>query len=312
MSVQLFAKSAGSSSYQLLDLFTAEPIKLTLSVANIVDPLAANSIFSRTFRVPHTANNGPFFKAAFNVNSTSFDASLKADAYINDNGVFFSVGNIRLSAIYVNEKTNNIEYEINYYGETSDFGSKIGGGFLSEVNLSQYNHSLSSTTVINSWSGGLLGGNVVYPMIEWGYTYSNGQPSQGTLSRYQSGVSNRGVIAPSASANTSLTPSQFKPTLKAKALWDAIFNETGYTYTSNFLETDPLFTNLFVIAENEARSSINDDLKFQANDSGANNELGCNGSTSFTSPSKFLDFPNEINDPSNSYSPSTSTYTSAA
>ena len=224
MSVQLFAKAPGATTYQRIDLYAAEPIKLTLSVANIVDPLAANSIFSRTFKVPHTSVNGPFFKAAFNVNATDFDASKKSDAYINDNGVFFSVGNIRLSAIYVNEKTNNVEYEINYYGETSDFGSKIGGGFLSQVNLSAYNHALSYNNVVNSWSGGLLGGDVVYPLIEWGYNYNSaGVPNQGTLS--VGGV--RSFTGPTAANAVNFT--QLKPVLKAKCLWDAIFEETGYT-----------------------------------------------------------------------------------
>jgi hypothetical protein len=180
--VQLYAKNQTNNQYVLLDLFTEQPIKLTLAVSNIVDPLAANSIFSRTFRVPHTSKNGPYFKAVFNVNSTDFDASVKAPAYINDNGIFFSSGNIRLSSIFVNEETNNVEYEINYYGETSDFGSQIGGGFLSEVNLNSYNHNQTYTNITNSWGGGLFGGDIVYPLVEWGYTYDNGVPNHGTFS----------------------------------------------------------------------------------------------------------------------------------
>ena len=305
MSVQLFVKAVNTAQYQRLDLFETEPIKLTMSVANIQDPLAANSVFSRTFRVPHTSANGPFFKAAFNVNATDFDASKKAEAYINDNGVFFSVGNIRLTAIFVNEKTSNIEYEINYYGETSDFGSKIGGGFLSEVNLTQYNHALSYNNVVNSWSGGLLGGNVVYPLIEWGYVYTNGvpQPKNGTLSI--GGV--KSFTGPTA--NKALNYPQLKPVLKAKALWDAIFNETGYTYDSSFIETDPLFTNLFVVAENEARALINPDISFEANDGGALNDVGANGPGSLYPNIIDAQFPIEITDPSNSYNPTLSQYT---
>lgn len=316
MAVQLFAKTQGSTQYQLLDLFQAEPIKLTLSVANIIDPLAANSVFSRTFRVPHTANNAPFFKAAFNVNSTNFDASKKADAYINDNGVFFSVGNIRLSSIFVNEETNNIEYEINYYGETSDFGSKIGGGFLNQVDLSQYNHALTYGNVSNSWNGALLNGNVVYPLIEWGYLYnSSGVPSdpslpeQGTLSK--GGV--RSFIFNTANTTKCIDYKQLKPTLKAKALWDAIFDESGYTYESTFLETDNLFTNLYVVADDIARNSVNANLEFSANDSYDSNILGANGPTSFVgAPAILMNFTTELYDPSNSYNEATSTYTAQA
>jgi hypothetical protein len=303
MSVQLFVKAPGDLTYRRLDLFPTEPIKLTLSVANIEDPLAANSVFSRTFKVPHTGQNGPFFKAAFNVNSTDFDASKKADAYINDNGIFFALGNIRLLSIYVNEKQDDVQYEINFYGETSDFGSKIGGGFLSEVNLSAYNHSLTYNNVVNSWSGGLLGGNVVYPLIEWGYLYTSAgvpQPRNNTMSI--------GGVASFTTASEAINFPQLKPTLKAKALWDAIFNETGYTYESTFLESDPLFTGLFVVAENEARALISADISFNADDFGATNDVGT-GIGSGIPYIVDMQFPNEIIDPANAYNPTTSHYT---
>ena len=306
MSVQLFVKAPGDLTYRRLDLFPTEPIKLTLSVANIQDPLAANSVFSRTFKVPHTGQNGPFFKAAFNVNSTDFDASKKADAYINDNGVFFAIGNIRLLSIFVNEAENNVEYEINFYGETSDFGSKIGGGFLNEVNLSAYNHSLSYNNVVNSWSNNLLGGQVIYPLIEWGYNYTTAgqpQPSFGTMS--VGGV--KSFTGPTA--NKALNFPQLKPLLKAKALWDAIFAETGYTYNSTFIETDPLFTNLYVVAENEAKALVSADLSFEATDGGVSNEVGANGPTSNYPTITDALFPFEIADPSNSYNPTLSHYT---
>lgn len=269
MDVQLFAKNQTNNQYVNLDLFTEQPIKLTLAVSNIVDPLSANSVFSRTFRVPHTSKNGPYFKAVFNVNSTDFDASIKADAYINDNGIYFSSGNIRLSAIYTNEQTNNVEYEINYYGETSDFGSKIGGGFLSEVDLSSYNHDQTYTNITNSWGGGLFSGDIVYPLVEWGYEYASGIPTSGTFSKYTGAPSNKGTFGPISSppptANV-IRQSMMKPSIRAKALWDKIFEETGYTYTSTFLNSSE-FLNLYIISEDQARSELNASQLFSATSS---------------------------------------------
>lgn len=156
--VQLYVKYPDTTNWIVLDQFENSPIKLNFSVSNIIDPLQVNSVFSRTFRVPHTSINGPFFRAVFNVNSVSFDASRKADAYINDNGALFSVGNIRLDSVYRNQKSGDIQYEIIFYGETSDFGSKIGGGFLSDVNLTAYNHTLNYSNITNSWALGSFGG----------------------------------------------------------------------------------------------------------------------------------------------------------
>ena len=79
--VQLYAKKQGSEEYVALDLYNEEPIKLNFSVQNIEEPLAATSTFSRTFKVPNTSINSPYFKAVFNVNSVDFDASQKADAF---------------------------------------------------------------------------------------------------------------------------------------------------------------------------------------------------------------------------------------
>ena len=294
--VQLYVKYPDTTNWIVLDQFSAEPIKLNFSVSNIIDPLQVSSIFSRTFRVPHTSINGPFFRAVFNVNSVSFDASRKADAYINDNGALFSVGNIRLDSIYRNEKSGDIQYEIIFYGETSDFGSKIGGGFLSEVDLSAYNHTLNYLNITNSWSNGLFGGDIVYPLCEWGYDYENGVPLQTTLAF---GGAN-GFVGPSPPA---LAQNQFKPVIRAKALWDAIFEETGYTYDSTFLNSTE-FTNLYVITESTARATLNVDNTFSATNGTQDITTGTCGYP--------VQADTEISDPNNNWNPVTGIYVARA
>ena len=256
MPIQLYAQYPETTTWTLLDLFGTDPIKLNFSVSNIIDPLQVNSTFSRTFRVPHTSINGPFFRAVFNVNSLSFDASKKAAAYINDNGAYFAIGNIRLASVYRNELGGDIQYEIIFYGETSDFGSKIGGGFLSEVDLSAYNHFLNYSNITASWTNGLFGGDIVYPLCEWGYEYDAGVPQQTTLA--VGGA--QGFVG--AAAQT-LAQEQFKPAIRAKSLWDAIFDETGYTYSSTFLEGTE-FGNLYVLTDSRARALLSVDNTFEA------------------------------------------------
>ena len=296
MAVQLYVKYPDTTNWIVLDQFAAEPIKLNFSVSNIIDPLQVSSIFSRTFRVPHTSINGPFFRAVFNVNSVSFDASKKADAYINDNGALFSVGNIRLDSIYKNQQAGDIQYEIIFYGETSDFGSKIGGGFLSEVDLTEYNHPLNYSNITNSWSGGLFSGDLVYPLCEWGYDYEDGLPLQTTLA---AGGAN-GFVGASPPA---LEQNQFKPVIRAKALWDKIFDETGYTYESTFLDSTE-FTNLYVITESTARAALNVDNTFTATNATQDIRTGTCG------------FPvqadTEVSDPNNNWNVATGIYVARA
>ena len=303
--VQLWAKKDGDLNYTRIDLYPEEPIKLTLSVTNITDPLATNSIFSRTFRVPNTQANNAFFKAVFNVNSVSFDASKKVTAYLNDSGSFYTNGNIRLMATYSNDREGNVEYEIVFMGETSDFASQIGGGFLSDVNLQQYNHDQSYTNIVNSWAanigGGLFGGDILYPLINWGYTYSDNLPVQSTTSLY-TGLPG-GMKGFTNSAHP-LSQSQMKPSIRAKALWDAIFAETEYTYTSDFLSSD-FFKKMYIISEKQARAELTFGLFFEANNTAPQEWY-------YLTTQAQLYAPNEVSDPNGVWNAGTSIYTAQA
>lgn len=240
--MKLFVKA--SSGWILLDLLESNPIKLTMSVSDIIEPTESPSTFSQTFRVPNTATNDLFFKSAFNINAVTFDATKKIEAYIDDSSVIIAVGNIRLSNIFTNNRDNNSEYEITFFGEVSDFASKIGGGFLNSLSLSQYNHEKSYVNIVNSWNLNLENGDIIYPLIEWGYNYLDGQPVENTLSNHDNQLSKKGFTA----NNHPLSIDQFKPVIRAKALIDAIFQGSGYTYESDFLEGSD-FMNQYVITE---------------------------------------------------------------
>jgi len=246
-------------SYREIDLYDDEPIKFNKSIQSIEEPTATTSNFTRTFRVPANSGNGQYFKAVFNVNSTDFDATKKADAYININNAYFVGGNIRLTAIYTNGERSKVEYEIVFMGETSTFASVVAPKNMSEINLNALGHNFTYENVKLSWNagpgstGGLLNGDVVYPLCEWGYTYGDdNQPEQATLSVYTgtTGGSMKGFT-------NSLYPlllTQFKPIVRAKRIWDAIFDDAGYTYESQFLDS-MFFKNLYMVSTDVATSN---------------------------------------------------------
>ena len=293
--MKLFVKA--SSGWILLDLLESNPIKLTMSVSDIIEPTESPSTFSQTFRVPNTATNDLFFKSAFNINAVTFDATKKIDAYIDDSNVIIAVGNIRLSNIFTNNRDNNSEYEITFFGEVSDFASKIGGGFLNSLSLSQYNHEKSYVNIVNSWNLNLLNGDVIYPLIEWGYDYLDGQPVQNTLSNHDNQLSKKGFTA----NNHPLSIDQFKPVIRAKVLIDAIFASSGFTYESDFLNGSD-FMNQYVITEQidsalaTHESDIQIDVRNNLQQFLANTEI------------KLL-FPNEIVDPLTAFDTTTSYFT---
>ena len=270
--IQLYCQEQGATgftSYIEIDLYNTEPIKLTKSVQSLTDPTATTSTFSRTFRVPSTNANGQYFKAVFNVNTIDYDATITADAYINVNGTYFIGGNVRLQNVFRNDATGKIEYDLLFLGETGNFGTIVAPKDLSTLNLSDYTHALNYTNIQNSWTYNLFGGDIVYPLAEWGYTYSSGAvaiPTQSTLARYDATVAPKGFT----NAINPLALEQFKPAVRVKAIWDRIFQEAGFTYDSTFLGNlgalngSDTFTKLYMISTNEASTIQTDSVAFEA------------------------------------------------
>lgn len=266
---QLFVRKYGATEWTLLDLYGEEPIKMNLRVQDVMQPTQAVSSYSQTFRIPHTPANGNFFQSVFNVNQTFFDAGKKAQAYINDNGSHYLDGNITLRNVFTNEKTGKIEYEIVFMSETSDFATQIGiisggnGGFLTDLDLGQYQHENNYYNVTSSWDQNLFQGDVLYPLVEWGYSYTGSgastQPDIPTISV--------GAAKSFTGGSNALLLGQMKPALRVKAIWDAIFAQTEYTYESDFLGTNTTgpqaqpasakeFMSMYVVSDSIARPQL--------------------------------------------------------
>jgi len=272
---QLFARKYGTTEYTLLDLYGTEPIKMNLRVQDVIEPTLAVSSYSQTFRIPHTSANGNFFQSVFNVNQTFFDAGKKAQAYINDNGSFYTNGNLTLRNVFLNDKTGKIEYEVIFMSETSDFSTQIGiastgnGGYLTDLNLERYQHQTNYFNVTSSWGQNLFDGDVIYPLVEWGYSYTGSgnttTPDIPTISL----ASNKSFTG---TANALLL-TQLKPSLRVKAVWDSIFENTEYTYESDFLGTNTTgpqfqpasakeFMSMYIVSDSIARPQLTASVGF--------------------------------------------------
>jgi hypothetical protein len=252
--VQLYAVNSDDETV-LIQLSDDSPVKITLSVAEL-NPFTPASFFSQTFRVPGLGPNVQFFNDVYSVNGASFNPAAAAQAWILQDGTLFSVGNINLQSVYTNDFTGLIEYEIYFLGDTSNLSTSIGEGGMNTIDASELNHTLSYANVTGSWAAtggataGLKDGNVLYPLIEWGYTYGTGGtnknlPIQNTLSNQYSESFTIG-------ATSALLMEQMKPATRVKWLWDKILSDAGYTYDSTFLDSD-LFQSLYFVSDSVAR-----------------------------------------------------------
>ena len=251
---QLYVKNLEGVTL-LLELSDDSPIKVNLSVAEL-NPFTPSSFFSQTFRVPGIGPNTEFFKDVYSVNGSTFNPAASAEAWILQAGTLFSVGNINLQAVYTNARTGIIEYEVYFLGDTSNLSVAIGEDGMSTLDTSELDHTLSYATVRKSWeavpgtTGGILNGNVIYPLIEWGYNYTEDTktPIENTLSVGYD-------MSFTKNSNHPLKMEQLKPAIKLKWLWDKILSDAGYKYDSAFLNSE-FFDSLYFVSDSVARASF--------------------------------------------------------
>ena len=243
-----------------LDLYEFDPPKLNFAIEDITDT-SARSEFSQTFRIPATSNNANFFETAFEINGFDFDITQKIDAELMIDGILFRQGELRLNNIYITRENEKIDYEVIFFGTTRSLATSIGEGTLNELDLSDLDHDLTTDNVTLSWEAypsgtttdGLLNGDVLYPLVDFGNTYNgDGTVQQGEISVVEG--TGRFPFTDS-NVNNRLERERFKPWVRAMKIWDTIFDEAGFTYTSQFLSGD-FFKSLYIGAHgNEA--SIN-------------------------------------------------------
>ena len=302
--VQLFAINPDGDTV-LLQLSDSSPIKMNLSVAEL-NPFSPSSFYSQTFRVPAIGPNIKFFQDAYSVNGATFDPSLSADAWILNDGFLFSVGNLNLQNVFHNEMMGVTEYEVYFLGDTSDLSSSIGEGGMNTISTDSLNHDFSYAAVTGSWlatpgtTAGTAQGNVLYPLCEWGYTYSAtgafaSKPDQSTLSHQ--------YVKSFTNISNPLTPTQFKPAVKVKWLWDQIFEQAGYTYESDFIDSE-YFDSLYMLSDSNATpTAVLPVGEFRATFARVEPNPG---------EEIVLPFDVQVSDPGNTYDPQTYTWTCPA
>ena len=289
-----------------VDLYEDSPIKLTLSVEDITNA-EATSVFSKAFRIPNTPTNAKYFKHAFLIEGIDFDVTVTKPAEILVDGSEFRTGNIRLQKIFNNRDLDRIDYEILFLGETKDFSTSIGNAFMCDLDIEDLTHVFSFATIQQSWlafpesstlTAGLNNGNVLYPLINHGNSYNeNGVVQEPEVSV----IGNKKFT----SAAHQLLPTQFKPMVRVKRLWDAIFEDAGYTYDSEFINPatpgDSVFSSLYASAFGNEAS-----IGFDVGASSKNTFSAIGQTTGFGC--EYLDAEIELSDLGNNYSTTISRY----
>ena len=213
---------------EILDLFDDEDILLSDNITGLFDIGTLPVDFSRTIILPATKKNNAFFEHVYDISIDDpylFSTNTKVNAYLDFDGIYLVSGYIQLNKVNLKGDLGILSYEVSLYGLISSFARDMGKNYLSDLTtLTQYNHTSSYNAITSSWSGSLFNGDIVYPLADYGSGY---QFAAGTLQTF--GIND---------IDGALAVQNFKPAIRLKRVWDACFEQYGYTYTGSFWEQD--------------------------------------------------------------------------
>jgi hypothetical protein len=228
----------GTKGY--LDITQDVPVPLNFSVAEIQDISKRQGGFSKTIELPGTANNNNLFSNLFDVNitDTTFDPNIRERVIILQNGVPVFEGNLQLLNVKKrNHAQDNIDeiitYQVAVKDNTGDFYSSLNEKLLEDLgNWDNLNHPYNLASILAT------SGNTSDDVYKYFLTL-NGNPDAYYFIK------------------------DFQPAIYAKAYWDRIFLEAGYTYQWSGL-TDNFFDKLVIPYNGDAPLAETGFLTFKA------------------------------------------------
>lgn len=234
-----------------LDLFKDEEIKISDNVTGLFDLGELPSDFTRTITLPGTKKNNAFFEHVYDISVTNpflFATNQKVEAYFDFGGIYVASGYLQLNKVNVLANKFIDSYEVNIFGSLSSFAREINRATLNDLTtLESYNHTASWTEITGSWDGELFGGDIVYPMADYGKGIN-----------YNFAPNSFGINT----ASGSMGVHDFKPAIRVQKVFDAIFEEYGYTYESEFIDSG-VWDDVYILCDKNLRYPIFDGVDLE-------------------------------------------------
>lgn len=238
-----------------IDLLKEVSLNITKQLVDIQNPEKRKTDRTLTIEIPGSKANDLLFSYIFEVNidldaddstqeAPHFNPNKKADVTIFIDSLRQLKGYCQLKDVVVTQG-DSITYKIVCYGEIGDLFAKISNqkdsngdpikGELTDLDFSEFDHEYIRGNIANSWDTEIIengvstafevGKGYVYPMIDYGAEHTT----------YDGG----------SIAGELWSSSEFRPAIYVKQYIDKIFEAAGYTYTSDFFNTD-FFKRLFI------------------------------------------------------------------
>ena len=203
-----------------VDLYDDVAAEFTYAIDDVKEFASRNTSFSKTITVPGSSTNNKLFGHVFEFNSsnpydnalpnvgTNFNPSVVANCVILVDNIQIFKGVLRLLQINVDRGT--LEYECAVFGELGGFANAITNLKLENLDFSGYDHAWTVANISNSWQS-INASGYYYPLIDYGKVSTNKHDWQ-----YKA----------------------LRPAYYVREIIDKIITGAGYTYESQFLDTN--------------------------------------------------------------------------
>jgi len=211
-----------------LDTYDNLDFSFTYQIEDIEDITTKKESYSKTILLPGTKINQEYFKQIqdidIDISDTTYNPkkSLPVSVLVGDELIF--TGNLQLLQIITNQK--QVDFEVVITGVFKNIMINLSDYYLNQLNIDEYNHARNITTITNSYDNNIYV-NGILTQVEPGTGYIYPMVMNGNFQPTVSG--GNGVIINSYDLN---------PAIYLKTLVDKLFEFAGYTYTSNFFNSD--------------------------------------------------------------------------
>lgn len=211
-----------------LDTYDNLDFAFTYQIEDIEDITTKKESYSKTILLPGTKQNQDYFKQIqdvdIDISNTSYNPkkSLPVQVLVGDELIFN--GNLQLLSIVQNQKQTDFEVVIT--GVFKNIMIALSDYYLNQLNIDEYNHQRNVTTITNSFNNLIYKNNSLVQV----------QPGEGYI--YTTTLN--GNFQPTVSGANGIIFNAFdmNPSVYLKTIMDKLFQFAGYTYTSDFFNSD--------------------------------------------------------------------------
>lgn len=150
-----------------LDFYDPKQVLIAVSYGSVDFRSIGNrkGTFSKTITMPSTKRNDAFFGMAFDpTNEGNFNSKIRTPITISE--IEFT-GTLQLRHVTNNGDDIPVSYDVMIFSDLADWASLIGEGSVRELKH-HGKHTLSKSSIVDSWSNSGSNGDYVYPMISYG------------------------------------------------------------------------------------------------------------------------------------------------